>query len=242
MRGTIILMYRAIALATLVFAFPRVAVGQALSVLHIKVVLVDAEGKATPVPRHPLLISDNPASAPPRLVTTETDGTADVKLKPGNYTIESDRPVTFHGKSYQWTQTLDVRAGRDTVLELTAANAEVETAAPSTTSAAAPEADPWILLPQWQGSVVALWTPTTRASGFVIDAKGLIATSQRVIGTATSVEVQLTPAVKVAASILATDADRDVAILWVDPSVTSAVRPLALGCAPAAASTLAAGR
>src|SRR5882672_3492187 len=237
-------MYRAIALATLVlvFAVPPAAVGQAASVLHIKVVLVDAEGKPTPVPRHPLLISDNPASAPPRLVTTETDGTADVKLKPGSYTIESDRPVAFHGKSYQWTQTVDVKAGRDTVLELTAANAEVETAAASTTPGAAPEADPWILLPQWQGSVVALWTPTVRASGSVIDAKGLIATSQRIIGTATSVEVQLTPAVKVAASILAADADRDVAILWVDPSVTSAVRPLALGCAQAATPALVAGQ
>ena len=55
------------------------------------------------------------------------------------------------------------------------------------------EADPSFLLPQWQDSVVALWTPTTHASGFLIDAKGLIATNQRVIGTATSVEVQLTP-------------------------------------------------
>jgi hypothetical protein len=40
---------------------------------------------------------------------------------------------------------------------------------------------------------VALWTPSTHASGFLIDAKGLIATNQRVIGTATSVEVQLSP-------------------------------------------------
>ena len=45
--------------------------------------------------------------------------------------------------------------------------------------------------------------PTRRDS--LIDAKGLIATNQRVIGTATSVEVQLTPAVKVAASVLAAD-------------------------------------
>ena len=204
--------------------------------------LADADGKVTAVPRHALLISDNPASAPPRLVTTETDGTADVKLKPGNYTVESDRPVAFHGKSYQWTQTIDVRAGRDTVLELTAANAEVETAAAPTTPGAAPEADPWILLPQWQGSVVALWTPTTRASGFLIDAKGLIATSQRAVGTATSVEVQLTPTVKVAANILVADAERDVAVLWIDPGAASAVRPVPLGCGQAATPTLVAGQ
>ena len=96
------------------------------------------------------------------------------------------------------------------------------------------EADPSFLLPQWQDSVVALWTPTTHASGFVVDAKGLIATNQRVIGTATSVEVQLTPAVKVAASVLAADPVRDVAVLWIDPKVAASVRPVPLGCAQAA--------
>ena len=50
-------------------------------------------------------------------------------------------------------------------------------------------------------SVVALWTPTVHASGFVIDAKGLIATISGVIGGATSVEVQITPAIKVAGRV-----------------------------------------
>src|SRR5262245_45168539 len=234
---------RILALAALTLALPRAAVGQAVSVLHIKVVLADADGKPTPVGRHALLISDNPATAPPRLVTTASDGTADVKLRPGNYTIESDQPAAFHGKSYQWTKTIDVRAGRDTTLELTAANAEVDAAPASTaaTSTTAHEADPWILLPKWQDSVVALWTPTVRGSGFVIDAKGLIATAQRIVGAATSVEVQLSPAVKVAATVLAADADRDVAILRIDPSVISAVTPMALGCLSAAAPALAGG-
>ena len=103
---------------------------QALSVLHIKVVVVDAERKATPVPRHALLVSDNPASAPPRRIVTALDGTADVRLRPGNYTVESDRPVAFQGKAYQWTQMVDIVAGRDAVLELTADNAEVEPVTP----------------------------------------------------------------------------------------------------------------
>ena len=76
-------MLRALILATLVSSAPRPAVGQTPSVLHIKVVLVDAERKATPVPRHALLISDNPASAPPRRIVTALDGTADVRLRPG---------------------------------------------------------------------------------------------------------------------------------------------------------------
>jgi S1-C subfamily serine protease len=226
------LMLRALVLATFFFVIPPAASGQPLGVLHIKVLLLDAERKTTPVPHHALLVSENPASAAPRLIVTLLDGTATVKLRPGNYTVESDRPVTFQGKAYQWTQMVDIAAGRDAVLELTADNAEVEAVSSATTTSPTPlEADPSALLMQWQDSVVALWTPTTHASGFVVDAKGLIATNQRVIGTATAVEVQLTPAVKVTGSVLVADAVRDVAILQVDPQVLASVRPMALGCA-----------
>jgi S1-C subfamily serine protease len=227
-------MLRRMLFATLWLFSSSAASGQELRVLHIKVVVVDAERKAMPVPRYALLISDNPASAPPRQIVTKVDGTADVRLRPGNYTVESDRPIVFHGKAYQWTQIVDIVAGRDAVLELTADNAEVEAATSANDSGAPLEADPSFLLPQWQDSVVALWTPSTRASGFLIDGKGLIATNQRVVGTATSVEVQLSPDLKVAASVLAADQVRDVAVLWIDPRVVASVKPLPLGCAQAA--------
>src|SRR5262245_1464858 len=237
-------MLRAMVVAAAVFLVPGAAAAQALRVLHIKVVLVDAERGTTPVPRHRLLISDNPATAAPRLIVTGPDGTADVKLRPGNYTVESDRPVAFHGKAYQWTQTLVVPADRDTVLELTAGNADVtDSSADAANTADAPlESDPDVTLPKWQDSVVGLWTPTSHASGFVIDAKGLIATSQRVVGTATSIEVQFTASMKVAASVLAADRARDVAVLRVDPNAVASVRPVPLGCAPGAKRAIAEGQ
>lgn len=224
-------MVRALAFATLLSVLPQAAANQPLSVLHIKIVLVDPDGKDTPVPRHPLLISDNPASAAPRRIVTALDGTADVQLRPGSYTVESDKPVAFHGKAYQWTQTLTVRAGRESTLELTAKNAEVEAITASNSASAAPiETDPLTLLMPWQDSVVALWTPIAHASGFVIDARGLILTTQRTLGTATSVEVQLTPTNKVESRVLASDAARNVAVLWIDPKTIASVRPLPLGC------------
>jgi len=225
-------MVRSLVLAALFFMTPGAAAVQNVGVLHIKVVLVDADGKATPVPHHALLISDNPATAAPRLVNTGLDGTADVKLKPGNYTVESDKPVAFQGKAYEWTQIVDITAGRDAALELTAKNAEVRAVgAASSGSATSLEADPSYLLTQWQDTVVALWTPTAHGSGFVIDGKGLIVTSQRIVGTATAVEVQVTPTVKVAGNVLVADSARDVAVLWIDPKPIASVRPLALGCA-----------
>jgi len=118
-------MVRALFLAALWLAGSQSATGQALSVLRIKIVVLDAERKPTPVPRHVLLISDNPTTAPPRQVITALDGTAEIRLRPGNYTVESDRPIVFQGRTYGWTQMLDIAAGRDTTLELTAENADV---------------------------------------------------------------------------------------------------------------------
>ncbi len=226
--------------AAIFLLLPCTLSGQAPSILHIRVLLADAAGAATPVPRYLLLVSDNPATAPPREVVTGTDGTAQLKLPPGNYTVESDRPFVFAGKRYEWTQTIDVPAGRDTVLELTLANAQVVTV-PSGT--AEQEVDPSALLAEWQDSVIALWTPTTRATGFLVDVKGLIATNQRVIGAVTTpVEVQITPAIKVAARVLAADPARGVAVLWVDPAVVGSLRPLPLGCADTAKPLVAKGQ
>jgi len=225
-------MLHAVVLATIAMALPQAAVAaQPTGSLHIKVALADAEQKPIPIPRHVLLISDNPASAPPRRVITALDGTAEVQLRPGNYTVESDQPVAFQGKSYEWMQILDIVAGRTVDLELTMKNAQVGTATSSTaTVASAIESDPSLVLMPWNDSVFGIWTPTTHASGFLIDASGLIVTNQRAVGTAASVEVQLTPTVKVAGRVLATNADRDVALVRVDPKTIESLRPIDMKC------------
>jgi S1-C subfamily serine protease len=234
-------MLRATVLAALALIAPHAVGAQTLTTLHIKIVLTDTDGKTMPVPRHALLISDNPSTTTPRRVVTGVDGTADVRLRPGNYTVESDEPVVLRGTAYQWTKIIDIVAGRDFALELTAANADSQVAGTTSSgdagrngaqnSAPPLEAEPAFLLPRWQDSVVALWTPTARASAVVVDAKGLIATNQRAVGSATSAEVQLSPSVKVAARVLAADPTRNVAIVWIDPSVIASVKPVPLGCA-----------
>ncbi len=99
------MMFRALLLVSLLVASPWVAAGQTPGVLHIKIVLVDADQMATSVPRHVLLVSDNPSTALPRRIVTSLNGTAEVKLRAGNYTVESERPVAFHGKTYQCRRT-----------------------------------------------------------------------------------------------------------------------------------------
>ncbi len=223
-------MGRALLVATLLVINSPAASAQALSTLHITVTLADVTGKVTSVARYALLISEEPPTREPRRILTNVAGTADVSLRPGRYAVESDQPVMFEGKKYEWSQRIDVVAGRDATLELTAANASVGTLTASATSPTSSDSDLSFLASQWRESVVALWTPTQHASGFIVDARGLIVTNQRVVGTATSAEAQLSADIKVRATVLASDPTRDVAILWINPSVIASLRPLPLGC------------
>ena len=162
---------------------------------------------------------------------TGLDGTASVRLSPGNYTVESDEPLVFQGKAYHWTQTLDIVAGRDSALDLTLANARADPIPPGTTNADTPlPTDTSLLLRQWLDSVVEVWTPTAHASGFLIDTTGLIATNQRVVGDATSVEVQLSRSIKVAGTVVEADRERDIAVVRINPTVMASITPVPLGC------------
>jgi hypothetical protein len=226
-------MGRALLVATLWFGSLAAAFAQSPATLHITVTLTDAAGKTTPVARYALLISEEPPSTAPRRVLTTLTGTADVSLRPGRYAVESDQPVAFDGKTYEWSQRIEIVAGGDATLQLTAENASIEAGISATRGAAPSDTDPSFLAAQWRDTVVALWTPTQQGSGFVVDARGLIVTNQRLVGTATSAEAQFTPEIKVKATVLAADPTRDVAILRIDPSVVASVRPLPLGCGEA---------
>lgn len=236
-------MGRVLVLAILAVAAPTAISGQTLVVLHVRAVLTDATGQPKPVARHALLISDDPQTRETRRIVTRIDGTADVRLRPGTYVVESDQPVALQGRAYRWRQTVDVVAGANPALDLTVANAVVEPIAPGTTDADAPLAtDTSFLLRQWLDSVVELWTPTAHASGFLVDTAGLIATSQRVIGDETWVEVQISRSIKVAGTVVHADPQRDIAIVRIDPAAMAAMRPVPLGCPSSNAAPVAPGQ
>src|SRR5689334_13956308 len=219
-------------------ALAATLISQDGGVLRIRVVLNDASGAATPIPRVTLLISDNPATGEPRRVRTSNDGTVEVKLKPGSYTVESDQPIAFGGNAYTWTQMINVTPGREAVLDLTAKNAEIEAAAAAAATPGAPAAiaaDSATVLAKFQDSVVEIWTPTVHASGFVIDVpRGLIATSQRAIGTASDVEIEMIVSGtrgKVPGRVIHEDRLTGVAILRVDPNAVASITGVSTNCA-----------
>lgn len=235
-------------LATLLLV-PGTSAGQATGTLRIAVTLRDSAKAAVPVVRHALLVSDNPSTREPRRVVTGADGTVTLTLRPGSYTVESDRPVAFSGAAYQWTQMVDVAAGRTTPLTLTADNADLVPLAGAAelgpgsggadgTAAATPATDPILVAAKWQGSLVTIWSPTTRATGVLVDARGLVATHAAAVGRAATVEVQLSPTMKVPGRAIDADPTRNVAILWIDPSAIEGRTPLPLPCPPAAPPSL----
>jgi hypothetical protein len=199
--------------------------------LRVRATLTDATNPPRPVQRHTLFVSDNPPSAEPRSVVTGADGSVVLTLRQGSYIVESDRPAVFGGRAYQWTQVVEIVAGREVSLDLTAENAEIVPleALTSPESASASRED--ALFTKYQESVVAVWSPTARASGFVVDSRGLIVTDGRAVGTATSVEVQLAPEMKVPARVLLSR-PRDVAIVQVDPGVLATRPALEIVCPP----------
>jgi len=204
------------------------AAGQGGGTLRVRVVLVDVSGVATPIPRLTLLVSDNPPIDEPRRVRTTAEGSIELKLPAGSYTVELDEPVGFRGKAYTWTQIVEVTAGRETVLDLTAGNAEEA-------ASARLSADSATLLTAWRDSVVEIWTPARHASGFVIDAaKGLIATSHHGLGDATTVEVEITAAkerFKVAGRVVVSERETGAAVVWVNPQALATTRAIDPGCA-----------
>ncbi len=221
---------------------PMALAGQETGVLHVTVTLVDRTGQPTPVARHALLISDNPATAAPRHLRTAADGTLEVKLRPGTYTVESDRAVMFQGTAYEWFQMADVVAGQKVTLELTTGNAEIdELAEPSESAAARPASDPMFLFGTWHDSIVSIWSATTLATGFIVDSRGLIATHRQGAGNATTVDVQLSDALKVPGRVLFSDVSQDVAVVWVNPAAIAGLPPLALDCPTTQAPSLSEG-
>ena len=208
---------------------------QDTGVLRISVALSDASGNAIPIPRAQLLISDNPATHEPIRVRTGANGVVEIKLPAGSYTIESDIPVMFGGRSFMWTQMLDVPAGRDTVLTLTTANADASAdTSGATARTSATHADGAAILNKWQGSIAEIWSPTRHATGFVVDARGLIATHDRTLGDATDVEVEFgasaTDRVKIAGRVIASERTQGVTIIWVDSAAVQSRPAIAPAC------------
>ena len=99
---------------------------QPLGVLRIKITIVDADGRARPVPRHALLIAKTHQRRAAAAITA-LDGTAEAAAAAGELHVESDELI--FGRGLRMAPNAGRCSGPATVIEFTAANAQIEAAA-----------------------------------------------------------------------------------------------------------------
>jgi hypothetical protein len=115
---------RAAALAAGVVFLGAGLAAQATATLKVSVLIVDADLNVKPVPRHVLMVRRADGAGDPQRLVMGFDGKAELKLAPGNYTLESEKPVEFQGHAYHWKQPVTVAAGATpTSVELSIDNA-----------------------------------------------------------------------------------------------------------------------
>lgn len=200
----------------LILFLVAVSVAQVQTVrLKVRAILVDKDLNQKPVPRLTLVVKGlNAATAQETTIKTGFDGTAESKLEPGKYRVTTPQPVDFQGKRYSWDQEIVV-SGTEQTLELSNDNA-IATAMGPEPSARAPEGDLTSLFDRLKNSVLTIESESKSGSGFLVDASGLVLTNNHVIESSDYLSAQFDQKRKVPAKLLAANADKDIAVLWVN--------------------------
>ena len=195
--------------------------------LKLAAQLVDKNLNPKPVPKLKLSVRDVVATRP-IYVSTGFDGNAEVSLSCGTYLIVSEAPIEFEGKQYKWDLKLTLTAGVSSKLELSNDNAQVNTVQTEQPSGRVQDSLTQFFK-KYESSVVTVWSEFGHGTGFLIDEKGLILTNQHVIGPSEYIAVQIDDEHKVQAVLLAADAEKDVALLWINKTALTGATVAPLG-------------
>jgi S1-C subfamily serine protease len=184
--------------------------------LNVRAALVDKELNVKPIPRLALRLYRTADPGSSTEIRTALDGTVSVELPPAAYRIESVRPLSYQGKAYSWRVDL-VLSRDDQRCELTNDNAVIVNAPGGAASSSDRSRDNLTdLFQKYRDGIVTVWSEIGTGTGFIFDQNGLILTNQHVIGASDYVAVQFDEKRKIRARALASDAERDIAVLIAD--------------------------
>lgn len=189
---------------------------RALGTVTILVALVGDNLVVKPVPLYSLTF--RPVGTDSTLSTrTGLDGAASVSVHPGSYMLASASPAVLDGKRYTWSVPVAVLSGVVTHVELTNANATVDSTSTEVerTRQLAPEMSIYALVRE---GVFRVEAGLGHGSGFLVDSLGLVLTNAHVVAGDTLATVVLDSLTRVRAQVILRDNEEDLAVLRVSPA------------------------
>jgi putative serine protease PepD len=165
------------------------------------------------------------------VLRTALDGTIQQVLAAGRYQLTSVVPVELDGLRMRWALDTVLLAGQTLSLELTNANAIIDTvasAAPVPTPVGRTVGPEVALYQRLKTGVLRVEAGLGHGSGFLVDSAGLVLTNAHVVAGTGLAAVVLDASTHVAAQILYRDENVDLAVLRIAPRLarTRAVLPL----------------
>jgi S1-C subfamily serine protease len=192
--------------------------------IKVRVLLVDKDLNQKPVPFYVINFRNKGSADAPTELKTDLDGKAEKQLAPGHYAISTTKPVELGGKRYSWNLEIQI-SGTEQRIDLTNDNAKTEDLAANASSpgenrssSGGANGDLTALFDKLKNSVVAIHSESGNGSGFLVDSTGLVVTNNHVVNSSSYLAVQFDDKRKVPARLITSNADKDVAVIWFNPT------------------------
>ncbi len=145
---------------------------------------------------------------------TGLDGHATTALPAGVYHLRTTQTPSIGGKRYQWMMDVHVSADKVAHVELTNANAQIDSTLVATAATGRSIAPEIALYDRLKSGVLQVRADLSSGTGFIIDTlDGVVITNAHVVNNAEQVSVVLQTGARVPAVVLARNNDADIAVL-----------------------------